>query len=104
VFNNKKPAFWIACAAVIIVAAGAVLLIANPRADDTAQWRPQPEYEDQDEYWKAIAEARESDRTKEIAVDDWATAKRPRRPGWKPGSACTRRCPGTIWRISRSGQ
>ncbi len=69
-FNNKKPAFWIACAAVIIVAAGAVLLIANPRADDTAQWRPQPEYEDQDEYWKAIAEARESDRTKEIAVDD----------------------------------
>jgi hypothetical protein len=70
VFNNKKPAFWIACAAVIIAAAGVVLLIANPRADDTAQWRPQPEYEDQDEYFKALAEARESDRTEEIAVDD----------------------------------
>lgn len=30
ILNYKKPAFWIVCAAVIIAAAGAVLLTANP--------------------------------------------------------------------------
>jgi hypothetical protein len=30
VFNNKKPAFWIVCAAVVVAAVGAVLLMANP--------------------------------------------------------------------------
>jgi len=30
VFYNKKPAFWIVCAAVVVAAAGAVLLTANP--------------------------------------------------------------------------
>jgi hypothetical protein len=69
VFNNKKPAFWIVCAAVVATVVGAVLLTANPQAN-TTEWRPQPEYEDQDEYWKALAEANASDRTKEIAVDD----------------------------------
>jgi hypothetical protein len=69
VFNNKKPAFWIVCAAVVVAGVGAVLLTANPQAN-TTEWRPQPEYEDQDEYWKALAEANASDRTKEIAVDD----------------------------------
>lgn len=29
-FNNKKPAFWIVCAAVVVAAVGAVLLMANP--------------------------------------------------------------------------
>gem|GEM_PF-2955050 len=30
VFCFKKPAFWIVCAAVVVAAVGAVLLMANP--------------------------------------------------------------------------
>ena len=68
--NYKKPAFWLVCAAVLVVAAGAISLLLNRSRGEGEEWQPQPEYKDLDELWEALAEAKESDRTEEIAAED----------------------------------
>lgn len=71
VLNFKKPAAWTIVVSVILVVALSIGFATNRNNKNSMEpWSPQPEIEDQDEYFKALNAAGQSDKTEDIMVYD----------------------------------
>lgn len=71
VLNFKKPAAWAIAVSVVLVAALSIGFATNRTNGNSVEvWSPQPEIEDQDEYFKALEVAQQSVKTKDVIVDD----------------------------------
>lgn len=71
ILNFKKPAAWTIVVSVILVVALSIGFATNRNNKNSMEpWSPQPEIEDQDEYFKALNAAGQSDKTEDIMVYD----------------------------------